>query len=217
MSDTWQSPISQQDADRFVAEAERVYGNQCNIEEVTLQYRTDYATADFNAAAASPFEKKILQAAAAVADAAAITARTQDPILDGTSRLPGDMIICLFAVGSRYNGNVAAAAPDAINALATAIALDNSVMVCRQGALRRFEVAGDEYMSYGVGEQRYGLAADADETNVATKDRGWRKLKPIVLGKDQQLGISVFTNRLTAWPAAFTVRHMFPSLIARIK
>jgi hypothetical protein len=215
---TWDSPISEEQQKRFIVEAQtKLEAENVNIEEVTLSYRVDFAVGDRANAAGSPFEAKVLERAAALADKTSINARTQDPILDGTSRLPGDMMICLFGVAARAQLGTAAAATSAINQLAIGQGLDEMMLVCKQGALRRFELPLDECLSVGQGQQRYGLAVDTDETNVPVKDRGWRKLKPCVLGKDQQLTLSLFTSRTTDWPAAFSVRLMFPSLIARVK
>lgn len=221
--DVWSSPIGENDRLVFLDKA-RDFGakmgvdpDSVNVEEVTLSFNVDWATTDFNSASATPFEKKILQAAAAAADAASVIRRTQDPILDGTSRLPGDMLIGIFGFGARYRASAAAATAATIapNIAAIQQALDESVFVAQQGALRRFELAGDEFMSYGSGP--HGQVAGTIETEVSIKDRGWRAIKPVILGKEQQLRLSHFVGRSTAWPAAFTVRYMMPSLIARVK
>ena len=223
MADVWTSPIGEGDRISFLDKA-RDFGarmgvdpDSVNVEEVTFSYNVDWLTTDFNSSAGSPFEKKILQAAALATDAGSIIRRTQDPILDGTSRLPGDMMIGIFGFGARYRASFAAltAATAAPNIAAIQAALDESSFVCQQGALRRFEVVGDEFMSYGSGPQ--GQVAGTVETEVTFKDRGWRQLKPVILGKEQQLRLSHFVNRTTAWPAAFTVRYMMPALIARVK
>ena len=217
MGNLWDSPITEAAQERFIAEAVRAFGTGVNIEECTLQYRNDFAVGDRAGSASSPFEAKILERASLLSDKTSINARTQDPVLDGSSRLPGDMLIGIFAVAARYVASFTGATPTGINQQLIAAALDDSVLVMKQGALRRFELAGDEFMSVGIAEERSGIAIDTDESNAAKKDRGWRMIKPCVLGRDQQLTLSHFMNRTSDWPQTFSVRYMFPSLIARIK
>lgn len=205
---TWASPISIEDRKSFEREVQRLYQENGSVEEVTLSYLVDFAVGDRASSASSPYEKKILQAAADATDKASVCRRTQDPILDGTSRLPGDMVICIFGVAARCD--LSAAVADTADLLAIANALDASVLRLKQGALRRFELPGDVYQSVGTG-------IEVATSNTAIKDRGWTKLTPFMLGKDQQLEFSHFNPRTTDWPQAFSVRFMLPALIGRTK
>lgn len=212
------SPISREETLAFQNKAQDEFqAENVNIEEVILQYRLDVAVGDRASSASSPAELKILERVAAQADRSSINCRTQDPILDGSARLPGDMLIGIFGCGARINLSSVGAAPDAIDMLAIGQGIDESVLVCKQGALRRFELPGDVFTSVGQGQARYGIAVDTDEANASQKDRGWYKTKPLLLGKDQQLTLSLFVNRTSDWPQAFAIRFMFPALIARIK
>lgn len=212
------SPISREEVQAFQAKAlEEFMAENVNIEEVTLSYRLDVAVGDRASSASSPAEIKILERVASQTDKSSINCRTQDPVLDGSARLPGDMLIGIFAAAARVNLSSVGAAPDAIDMLAIGQGLDDSVLVCKQGALRRFELPGDLFVSVGQGQARYGIAVDTDEANASQKDRGWYKTKPLLLGKDQQLTLSLFVNRTSDWPQAFSMRFMFPALIARVK
>lgn len=207
------NPISREDRAAFLAEAQRTFGPSCTVEEVTLRYKTPWAVGDRASAAASPFEKKVLQACASAADSASIIRRTQDPILDGSARLPGDMLIGIFAVGMVFDASQASAAADTADLLAISKGMADSVLQCRQGQQRRFELVGRDCLSLGV-----GVRVDVEgtnETDFGVTDRCLRAIKPTIFGKDQQLTISVYTNRTTDWPQAFDLDVIMTALVAR--
>jgi hypothetical protein len=211
----YSTPISDADRAAFITEGQTQFGRSCNIEEVTLRYLVDFAVGDRASSAASPHEKKILQACATATDAASIIRRTQDPILDGSARLPGDMLIGLFGVAGEIHASQVGAAADTADLLAIAKGVNDGVLVARSGALRRFELSGTEFLSVGVGER-----VDVEGTNEAdfgVKDRGWARIKPVLLGKDQQLTLSFWNGRTSDWPQAFSVLFTMRALIARTK
>lgn len=209
--------ISEDQVDDFIAEAKKTFktASAINIEEVTLHYRVDIATTDKAGGADSPAEVKVFQRAAAAADRSSINCRTQDPIIDGSASLPGDMLIGIFGIAAVVEAGQASAAADTADLLSITQSMMATILRLQTGALRRFELRGHEYLSLGVGERVE--VENANETNWGVMDRSIRKLKPVVFGKDQQPTLSLFIGRTTDWPQAFSVDISMPALIGRVK
>jgi hypothetical protein len=102
-------------------------------------------------------------------------------------------------------------------------AMDESIISLKNGAVRRFRATGDECFSYGSWRRVPTVIANSTgPVNYANgtqlgKDRGWKKLKPFELGVDQQIDFLHVINRQSNWPAAFRVRYMLATIIARVK
>jgi len=174
-----------------------------------------------------------------------ITTRTLDPTTGAQNKvLPRSLQVLIGGIGvvvqvssllapgidtsfvdPRYDP--AAVAADLLHGIQAAF--DSSTIEITNGRIRRAEVKGHEAVSYGASRVALYTPAtvSAGGANIdpiysgqqSTKDRGWRRLKPIVFGSDQQIGCTLYVPRSTLWPIPVTTRIrvgvMMPSLIAR--
>lgn len=204
--------------DVFEKAAIKRYGQAgLSLEETTLRYTTNVAVSDRNSQASSPYEFKVLERAAAEASKSSIVTRTQDPILDGSNKLPGSMMLGIFGVGARVRiASAADAETQAAILLAIQGVMDASVFRITQGGSRIVELDGAEIFAWGSGV-RMDSDYDGGEYVVspAANPRACRPIVPAILGSEQQLEVSIFWNRTSDFGATFDLTVAMPALIAR--
>lgn len=207
------------------------FGDRANIEEVVLHWDVDgdqFVPSGSN----QDTDLQPLQIAADAADKNARTRRTQDPKIDGSGKLPGSLVIIVGAVGVHVRSTMPATLGE-ITAGAVAAAdlqalqevqdvLESSILTMGNGAIRRFELTGEEVISYGPSRALHAVY-DADSTprfagQVVDKSTQMIRVKPFELGDDQQVDLHHYISIPNALPTTdFRVRYALHCLIARTK